>query len=334
MRQQSLIIMTVVLTIFLSCQNNRKFPEVTDLSQYEKTEFLPTLENKINEGKNSVYCVSLLYAWDEIRKVIKAPLQIDSNFYDLTLLNNSKSYIDVLKSDEYSASGEVDGDLIKVRAEFKKSLPFEIKLTSFNNELTFDNVKVASFGTFGYDYEISKIIRIVYYKNDNNFIIKLIPKDNEHEIILFMSEKKFTTMIEMISEIESKIEIGNTEKQNDKLSWKYYLAEEDEVVIPKFKFNIATNYSAIEGNGFKTKEREFLIETAWQRTAFILDESGAELESETEVYALEEMEEDINKPKPKKMRFDKPFFLILKRIDNKYPYFGMWTLNTELMIRE
>ncbi len=52
------------------------------------------------------------------------------------------------------------------------------------------------------------------------------------------------------------------------------------------------------------------------------------------VAALEAIEEDIELPKPKKMVFDKPFLILLKRTDAKNPYFGLWTMNTELMIRE
>ncbi len=324
----------IILTSLLSCKEERKFPEVKNLSEYKQSEFLPTLEHKLPENKNSIYCVTLLYAWDEIRKIINSPLHIDDSLNDLTLLNNSKSYAGVLKQDEYSASGEVNGDLITARAEFKKSLPFEIKLSRFTNELLFDKIKVASFGIFGMEEENTKTIEILYYHDDNNFIIKLLPKDKEHEIILNKSETKFKTMAEMIADIQKKIKIGKAEKQNEKLGWKYYLANNDQVVIPKFTFNIETNYSTLEGNKFHSDSIEFIIETAWQRTAFILDESGAEIESESVIIAdATSIEEEIN-PQPKIMKFDKPFFLMLKRTDSIQPYFGLWLTNTELMTKE
>ena len=105
--------------------------------------------------------------------------------------------------------------------------------------------------------------------------------------------------------------------------------------MPEFNFNIETNYSTLEGNNFKSNKQNFKIERAWQRTAFILDESGAEIESEAEFEAVtEEIEEEYEKPKPKKMIFDKPFLILLKRTDPQNPYFGLWTINTELMIKE
>lgn len=139
----------------------------------------------------------------------------------------------------------------------------------------------------------------------------------------------------MTCEIEKLTEIGKTEKKNEKISWRYYYSSEDEVIIPKLNFNIETNYSTLEGNRFSSNKQNFQIETAWQRTAFILDESGAEIESEAEiVVAVEEMEEEYEKPKPKKMIFDKPFLILLKRTDSKNPYFGLWTTNTELLTKE
>ena len=332
------ITILVILTLLMSCQNQkqeRKFPEVKNLSEYEETEFLPTLEHSINTQKNSVYCATLLFAWDEIRKQINLPLIISEEDKDLLLLNNSTSFINVLKSDEYFASGTIDGNLITARAEFNKSLPFEEELDSYNNKLIFKGQAVVSFGVRGYNGYGQ--VRIGYYKNDNNFIIKLLPKDKNHEIVLFKSDNVFHSMAEMNEEIRKLLEIGQNERKNEKHEWKYYIADEDEVIIPKFSFNIKTNFSTLEGNEFRTAEQDYLIGTAWQRTAFLLDESGAEIESEAEfeVYVEEELEEEEKeKPQPKKMIFDNDFLILLKRTDAQHPYFGLWTTNTELMIKE
>ena len=336
MKKQNAIILTLILTTLLSCKNDRKFPEVKKLSEYKNTQFIPTLEHKISKDKNSVYCATLLFAWDEVRKQINSPLTISDEYFDLNILNQSTSFENVLKNDEYKVSGEVDGDLIKARAEFNKSLPFKLKLQSFNNKLTFDGQKVFSFGVNGYDsYDQLKIVKIIYYKNDNNFIIKLLPKDKEHEIILFKTDQSFNSIAEMTSEVEKLTEIGKTEKKNEKINWKYYYDSEDEVIIPKFNFNIETNYTSLERNRFSSNKQNFQIESTWQRTALILDEIGAEIESEAEIaVATEEVEEEYEKPKPKKMIFDKPFLILLKRTDTKNPYFGLWTTNTELMTKE
>lgn len=334
MKQHLRFFFILLLATCWSC-NNRDFPEVQNISAYKSTTFLPTLEQTISNDTNAVYCVTLLYAWDEVRKLINQPLIINKDLVDLTTLNTSKSFIQVLKSDEYEASGEVNGQTIETYAEFKKSLPFENKLQSFTDRLIFDKQKVASFGMIGYDNDIANIITIVYYKNDDNFIIKLQPKNKEHEIILFQSSKTFHSMSAMYTEIERLTRIGNKERENTKQNWKYIFSDEDQLVIPKFKFNIETNFATLEGKQFKTSKQEYTIDKAWQRTAFILDEAEAEVESEAVFEVTTEApDEEYEKPKPKKMIFNKPFLTLLKRTDAPNPYFGLWTTNTELMIKK
>jgi len=333
MKRLNAIISIFTLTTFYSCNNDIKFSEEKNLSEFKNTQFVPTLEHKISNDKNSIYCATFLFAWDEVKKQLNSPLTISDDFTDLKLLNQSMSFENVLKNNEYKAIGKVSGDFITASAEFNKSLPFEVKLQNFENKLTFEGQKVSSFGVTGdCSLEQKNIVQIVYYKNDNNFIIKLLPKEKEHEIILFATEQSFNSIADMTEEINKKTEIGKVEKQNDNINWKYYYNETDEVIIPKFNFNIETNYKTLEGNIFKSNKGDFTFKVAYQRTAFFLDESGAEIESEVEVVHF--YADSVEKPKPKKMIFDKPFLVILKRTNIKNPYFGLWITNSELMIRE
>lgn len=335
MKRHTSIAIAVIMTMLWNCRDDRQFTEARKLSGYEKTEFLISPEQQISKHKNAVYCATLLFAWDELRKITEQPIRVSDDNYELNLLNSSNAHINTLNGDEYNASSKISGDLITVKAEFNKSLPFEMKLHTYEKMLTFDNQFVASFGVTGTDdYELRKTVKILYYKNDNNFIIKLLPKDHQHEIVLFKSEKTFSNIAVMNLEILKLTAIGNTEKNDEKKVWKYYLKVDDVVVIPKFNFNIETNYSALEGQSLSAGSQKLQILRAWQRTAFILDESGAEVESGVSIDAAEEMEEEHEKPRPKKLVFDKPFLILLKRTDATNPYFGLWAANTELMIKE
>jgi hypothetical protein len=81
-----------------------------------------------------------------------------------------------------------------------------------------------------------KMVQIVYYKNDKNFIIKLLPKEKQHEIILFKTDQSFSASAEMKIEVDKLTEIGTNEKKNEKINWKYFYSEEDIVMIPKFNY--------------------------------------------------------------------------------------------------
>lgn len=336
MKKKSLALSALILMGILSCKTERQFSEGKKLSEFKKTQFIPTLEHQVTKDKNAIYAATLLFAWDEIRTQLESPIKVSDSYADLALINQSTSFKNVLKKDEYTASGEIERDSITAIATFDKALPFEFSLQSYSDKLIFGGEKVSSFGVNGFDEGGKRgLVRIVYYKNDSNFIIKLLPKDTEHDIILFKTDKSFATIAAMAKEIEKLTKLGNAEKENRKLSWKYHYNDDDEVVIPKLNFNIQTNYATLEGNKFSTQKKQFHIGTVWQRTAFLLDESGAAVESEVMIAAaVEAIEGESEKPKPKKMVFDKPFLVLLKRTEAVNPYLGLWIANAELMVKE
>ena len=89
------------------------------------------------------------------------------------------------------------------------------------------------------------------------------------------------------------------------------------------------------GNVFEANTKTYEILKAWQRTAFKLDEAGAEVKSEAEVVCVLGIEqEEETKPTPKKMIFDKPFFVMLRRADATNPYFCLYVANPELLVKE
>ncbi len=335
-----IILIFLVILLFGSCSSSRNFLEAKKIKEYPKTEFLPTLENPISKNKNAVYCVTLLYAWNEVRNVLKTemqvPIELQDTQKDLVLLNNSTSFKDVLDKNEYEVEGITEGNTIKTKAEFNKSLPFEFKLHSFDDELVFDGKKVSSFGVFGEDEEAEKVIKILHYKNDNEFILRLYTEDNLHEIILFKTQENFETLAQMNAKVQEKIDKATDEKYDEKTRWKFHISNKDEVVIPKFSFNIENNFATIEGNKVSSKspKKDYTITTAWQRTAFILDEKGAKIESEAKVETKSMAVEKPITKHPKKMRFDKPFFVLLKKTNSTTPYFTLFANNAELMLKE
>ena len=311
--------------------------EEENLSEYERTRFVPTLESPICSDTNAVYCATLLFAWDEVRKVVGTPLSIPDKYHDLKLLNASTSIPDVLNPGEYESVGEVKVDYIFTRASFEKKLPFDYKLRKYEHKLKFDGQQVAVFGVDGDDNEdMKQIVEILYYKNDKNFIIKLKPTDEEHEIVLFKTEKNYRTMAEMAAATDSLIQLGKKEWTVANKKWKYQFLSDDVVMVPDIDFDISVSFDKLVGNLFEANTKTYKILKAWQRTAFKLDEAGAEVmsEAEFEVVLLSIEQEEETKPTPKKMIFDKPFFVMLRRADATNPYFCLYVANPELLVKE
>lgn len=344
-----LIIFGIISTLLASCGNHKNpapeqeqttivdtFDYKDNMAEYANTKFVPTMEHRISANTNAVYCVTLLYAWDEIRKTIQAPLTIPSRHHDLTLLNADLWFRNTLKPNEYTAEGLVQGDKIITRAAFKKNLPFKHQFNSFDNRLRFAEKKVASFGFVGGNgYECDDQVRILYYQNDHHFLVKLIPEETAHEILLYMPDHTFSTMSEMLPEVKQLMEKGNNERKQASQKWKYSILADDELIIPKFDFDISTVFNSLVGNRFSAADKDYFIENAWQRTAFQLDESGAAVESEATIICTTGIEEENpNKPQPKKMIFNRPFYILLKRTDAANPYFVLWVANSELLVKE
>ncbi|HYG50724.1 MAG TPA: hypothetical protein VD905_07460 [Flavobacteriales bacterium] len=313
-----------------------KMPMVKKLDGLKRTGFVPTLEHKLDLKKNTVYCASLLFAWDGIRKVIENPINIPASYKDLSMLNASTSYKQVLKPDEYKIETIVRGDTIRVKAEFSKLLPFEQPFNDYQDYLTFNTEKVQSFGLGPHDYDLMRMVDILYYKSDDDFIVELKTTNRNHSLILYKSHgTPGTTFANLHKEITKKIAIGTKEKANQSLAWKFSINAEDELIIPKISFNLEHNYKQIEHAKFTAGGFPFVVIKACQRNAFVLNEYGAEIETEaTMETAAAEAPEEENKPKPKKMWFDSSFLLVLQKQEAANPYFALWIANTELLEKE
>jgi hypothetical protein len=334
MQKLSSIFLVSMLGVLFSCAEKREFAELKDSSLFPETEFISTLESQFTLEKNAVYCVTLLQTWDELRFIMDTPILVEPKYKALQTLNNASSFRNALLPNEYQSSGLIEGNLIKMNASFNKSLAFNVALESYDESLKFNNTPVASFGINGYDeFEQINQIEILYYQNDENFIIKLIPREVEHEIIFFKSDGQFTSMHDMQIIYQTLLAIGTKERKNPNESWKYSFKEEDELRIPKFNFNIEHNYLGLVGSFCTAKDGSFEVIQAYQRTAFLLDELGAKIESEAKMMTVESSEYYEN-PKPKHLIFNRPFYTMLKRTDATNPYFAMFSANAELMIVE
>lgn len=305
-------------------------------SEFGGTVIVPTMEHPISKDSNVVYCATMLYAWDKAREIFQEPIVIPSQYRDLQLLNASTSHKNTLSPSEYMAEGFADGNSVVVRSRFEINLPFNVQFNTFDNRLKFDGETVPAFGKAGSGgIDCQDQIKILYYQNDHHFLVKLIPEDKRHEILLYMPDHAFSTFSEMQQRVSQLIEQGRKEQKMEDSKWKYkFSVDVDELLIPKFDFNISTDYRSLLGNHFAVGQHDWTIGKAWQQVAFYLDEYGAAVESEAMVITYLGIEIGPEIPQPKKMIFDRPFYVLLKRTDASQPYFVLWVANTELMVKE
>jgi hypothetical protein len=340
------LLLLLALVLF-SCQSSKKepaaekkwsdLPAATKLDSLTQTEFAATLENPLTAGKNVVYAPTLLFAWDKVRELLKSQVIIDSNSsLDFLLLNASTTHQRALTDSEYEVTGAIEGKAIIAKAFFNKTLPFDVKMQAAESPMAFGDAQVQAFGMYYYDEDVARNAEIMYYKDNDHFVLKLHPKDKQHEIILAKGLGEYhNALADGLRMTDAWIQQGKKEKADPDQQWKYSFGHDDLFSIPAFKFNIETNYKKLEGENFATADHgQHFIQTAWQRTALILDENGAVVESEAVIVVDSAGARMPDEHPLKHLVFDKPFLVVIKRVEQANPYFVMKVENGELMKRK
>ena len=204
------------------------------------------MEENFSDNKNIIYAPTILFAWEELRNVLNSKIFIpnhkNSNF---KLLNDSKTFQNSLNKNEYDIS--VNNNLgIEISAYFKKLLPFAKEYHKID-EMKFKKSIVKGFGISYYEDYLENQTKIIYYKDNSDFIVKLLPKDINNEIILIKTNQKYKSFEEVLRSLIEKEKLGIENAKSSKSLWKSQFTSDDELEIPKFSFNIGKDFSEFSG---------------------------------------------------------------------------------------
>lgn len=305
MFRSQLIFFICLLLLAEGCRNGspKDFPSEKKLADFPATQFVPALEEKVTKGKNVIYAVSFLLAWDELRNQPGKP--VISSVSQLKGVDQSDGYekISAVENDV-----KVGDEKISIAASFEQSLSYAYPMESM--KLTFKGNAVRA---LGYEDGIAGGVKLLYYKNDDEFIISVQTLEKQ-EVLLAKGFDRGKSLRVMLNNISVAIKIGS----------KYSMETNDVLIIPVIRFNLSTNYPRMENSFITANDKRYQIEKAAQRTAFLLTETGAKVERKvTNSGAVQ---------KSKQLLFDKPFVVLLKNQTAAYPYFMMKVDNTELMM--
>ena len=115
-----------------------------------------------------------------------------------------------MNKDEYNTKVSQDENTkeIIIKAYFQKILPFKDKFQTVD-KFMFKKEEVKGFGLTHYNKVIAKSISIVYYKNRDEFIVKLEPADTTNEIVLIKAgSNKMNSFNEVLTYYKQKIQEG------------------------------------------------------------------------------------------------------------------------------
>lgn len=188
-----------------------------------------------------------------------------------------------------------------------------------NKSFIFDNQNVEGFYADGEKQKEN--IKVVDYKDDNNFIVKLALKNEGDELFL---AKGFD--MENPKEVVESIINKDTENLES-------ISENDIFKAPKIELDMKRDYDElIEKYLANNNFTKYFISQMFENIKFKMDEKGARVENEAVITLSESIVSLDSKPvKIRKFILDKPYWVVMKRKDSKNPYFILGIENTELM---
>jgi hypothetical protein len=323
-------------------------PPVVDSLNLEKTIVTADSGEKITDGKNIIFCPTFQMAWDGLKDIFGGDIELSSQPPLVDILNAGFEYRDSISEKNYLAMAGCGQETVEninsaLKEKFKENAP-ELQLQLGPQDIIsyaflFKNLKFAKtfeilsdpvvFESDGQSYNLNAFginrmsrkyddlnnqVEIYDYRNNDDFIVKLLAENGQDEIILAKvapGETLYDTYESVTGRMNS--------------STRSHFMSDDLLKIPVFDFNIGHDYRELEGKMIIGPERESVITKAYQGIRFRLDENGALLASEATIIASEAI------PKPKDLVFDAPFLICLKQKDAVNPYLLIWVDNPELM---
>lgn len=199
-------------------------------------------------------------------------------------------------------------------AYFLKEVAYKTAFEKGNT--TFNDIKVKGF--FASNKIQKENVSVLKYESDDKFIISLVLKDNNDQMILAKGYPR-NFLQELINEINKsgKKELSAI-KSNDVFS-------APSISLSHFREYNELVYKNLLNKGFES----YQIQKMFENIKFDMDEKGARVENEAVIVLAKSIQFDDEKPR--KFILDKPYWIIMKRKDSPNPYFILGINNTNLM---
>ncbi len=307
-------------------------PEIQLFESLSKTDVLPHLEDRIESGRNYLFCATAKLAWELVNEARAKPTskmgQAVSRLQFSTADLESASYFAMVGSNEeilagmrrkFPDSGVTLPDAVNSGNELafvymQKLLPFREKFDRLPKPMSFrsaaGNISVANFGIETF-YDVSNRdtvhqtqMSVLDYKSEDDFVIRLNTMSKQDVLVLAKLVPK-KTLGETLEIVQARV--SNAYSQEDDRSM---LQEGEALKVPIISVGLLRQYEEL---------------MCTQVVQFRLDESGAKLKSYADSLSLGD------DPRPRRFVFDRPFLLYLVQRGSDHPYLVAWVENEELM---
>lgn len=334
----------------------QEFPDDRPAEDFKKTLVWPVVDRDIEAGKNLVYCCTFQMAWDQGREFAGGEeIQLKDAPPLVKQLNAAPFPKGQLRPEDCVALGGIGSEVVpkaqnELKSKFptfksrllemtqidgvgfyamlKKDLPFATSFDRFEEKLSFDNKRVASFGVIEIDeddkqhIQLLKQVKVLDYVSDDDFVIRLSPRSEDEIVLAKIPHKK--TLGETIASVRERIAAPHPRHS------RFQMVAGETLIVPVLLASIDRTYSDLSSLDFANASYagRYVI-MAQQIIRFRLNEHGAKIESEAII--VSDFGEPDQPPQPRKLVFDKPFLIWLRETQPTEPYFAAWIENAELM---
>ncbi|MDA3615378.1 hypothetical protein [Polluticaenibacter yanchengensis] len=321
-------IFIIITGLFWGCNFNRNkyrwklIPDSILTDDYKNVDLIPEVSLPFDSNKTVIYTPTLALCW---QKDI-----LDFYDYKVGLFPNASPILKALlapsdfqlafKPSDYLKEFNVEEEGLAIYGMYNSEVDLATDFHDINEGVFFKDKSVQAFGMSGYDEDILKHSRILYYNSPEDFILNFDLKDPELEMNIAFGNYKDSSIKNILRKIEINLHKGDREKVNNEL---YVFGKDDKIIIPKFRFNVSKFYNEIVGDSIITEHSNYAISMMFQRNGLILPNAK---NLKPTVGSLR-----IN-PDAKNFIIDKDFVLILKYKAYYNSYFVMQVTNPELMI--
>jgi len=163
---------------------------------------------------------------------------------------------------------------------------------------------------------LQKQVKVHHYVSKDDFVIELINKDGDEQLLLARVPEPHTTL-ETLS--------GGVVKQL--LPEAPTATHGDLLMVPNIVVDEVARFSELEGRRVKDKA-DLILKQALQSIEFNMDEAGVKLSSEAAISFGCSAQMQVE---PRLLVLKPPFVLLMKRRDAPQPYFVAWFANADLL---
>jgi hypothetical protein len=307
------------------------------------TVVVPTLDAPVPEGKSAVWCSTLSLAWKEYRKIEPGKIAVPDPEAAERLDAARESTSDLPAGSFYVKAGKMEEGIVEeIRREMAERFPDKTfpDLVSPVGEgslayaylragvkfpepfaqlpgLTFEDsagrrAAVKDFGLVPKAHDeaaarMRKQVSVLSYEEGGDFVVDL-SKDSEPSQVILAAVGLEETLGKTLERVE-KLSAGRGEE----------LRPEDRLAVPDLSFLVDHRFRELEG-------RDLIL--AEQLIRLKLGRTGVEVESEA---SLATKAEEKAPESPRRLVFDRPFLIVLKKRGASRPFFVMWVDNAELL---